>query len=124
MLTVATQAHALKELVVGEKFLTVISFDMALYEKFVLMIDTMPHLKSKILPRLGELHAVMAALRALGSSIENSGIDDAWLEADLYGLATIRQILKCTHYKRALHAHLYTYMANSIEKPSSKKCVQ
>ncbi|CAK6975646.1 hypothetical protein D5F01_LYC12211 [Scomber scombrus] len=53
----------------------------------------------------------MAALRALGASMENSGIDDAWIEADVYGPATTRQILKCTHYKRALHAHIYSYVA-------------
>jgi hypothetical protein len=53
----------------------------------------------------------MAALRALGTSIENSGIDDAWIEADIYGAATTRQILKCSHYKRALRAHIHTYMA-------------
>jgi len=53
----------------------------------------------------------MASLRALGASMENSGIDDAWIEADVYGSATTRQILKCTHYKRALRAHTYSYVA-------------
>jgi len=53
----------------------------------------------------------MAALRALGISMENSGIDDAWIEADVYGSVTTRQILKCTHYKRSLRAHTYTYVA-------------
>jgi len=48
---------------------------------------------------------------SLGSSTENSGIDDAWIEADVYGSATTRQILKCTHYKHSLHAHIYSYMA-------------
>ncbi|KAI4800965.1 hypothetical protein KUCAC02_006230 [Chaenocephalus aceratus] len=43
--------------------------------------------------------------------MENSGIDDAWMEADVYGPATTRQILKCKHYKRALHAHIYSYVA-------------
>src|SRR6218665_1442647 len=42
--------------------------------------------------------------------MENSGIDDAWIEANVYGSAT-RQILKCTHYKRALRAHTYSYVA-------------
>lgn len=50
---------------------------MALYEKTVQLADARPDLKGKVLPRLGELHVVMAALRALGSSIEHSGIDDA-----------------------------------------------
>ena len=111
LLTVISQAHSLKQLVVGQEYLTVISFDMALYEKAVQLIDSNSDLKGKVLPRLGELHTTMAALRALGSSIEYSGIDDAWLESNVYGSATIRQILKCTHYKRSIQAHIYTYMA-------------
>ena len=102
LLTVMLQASQLKKLVVGQDHPTVITFDMALYEKAVQ--------RCKIQPRLGELHTVMAALRALGTSIENISIDDAWSEADVYG-STTRQILKCSHYKRALCAHIHTYMA-------------
>ncbi|KAK5933353.1 hypothetical protein CgunFtcFv8_013842 [Champsocephalus gunnari] len=105
------QANQLRKLAVGEDHPTVITFDMALYEKVVQLLDARPDLKQMVVPRLGELHVVMAALRALGASMENSGIDDAWMEADVYGPATTRQILKCTHYKRALHAHIYSYVA-------------
>jgi len=63
------------------------------------------------MPRLGELHVVMCELRALGLSSENSGKDDTWIEADVYGSATTRQILKCTQYKCSLRAHIYSYMA-------------
>ena len=66
-------------------------------------------LKGTVLSRLDELHAVMAALRALGKSLENSGIDDAWIEADVCGSATTR--LKCAHYKRSLRGHVHMYMA-------------
>ncbi len=111
MLTVMLQASQLKRLIVGQDHPTVITFDMALYEKAVQLLDARPNLKNEILPRLGELHTVMAALRALGTSIENSGIDDTWIEADVYGPSTTRQILKCSHYKRALRAHIHTYMA-------------
>jgi len=52
------------------------------------LLDSRDDLKRTVLPRLGELHTVMAALRALGTSIENSGIDDAWIEADVYGYTT------------------------------------
>ena len=38
-----------------------------------------PDLKSKVVPRLGELHVVIAALRAIGVYMENSGIYDAWM---------------------------------------------
>lgn len=111
ILTVMLQASKLNTLVVGEAHPTVITFDMALYEKAIQLLDANVDLKRSIVPRLGELHVVMAALRALGSSIENSGIDDAWIEGDVYGSATVRQILKCNHYKRTLRAHIYTYMA-------------
>ena len=103
------QAHQLKELTVGEDYITVITY--ALYAKAVQLVDARPDLKGKVLPRLGELHVVMCALRALGLSIENSGIDNAWTEADVYGSVTTRQIIKCTHYKRSLCAHIYSYIA-------------
>ena len=67
--------------------------------------------KGAVVPRLGELHTVMAALRAVGTSIVNSGIDDAWIEADVYGSATTRQIFKCANCKRTLRAHIHTDMA-------------
>ena len=107
LLTVIMQTSQLRSLVVGEKHPTVITFDMALYEKVVQLLDVRPDLKRTVVPRLGELHVVMAALRALGTSIENSGIDDAWIEAGVYGAATTRQILRCTHHKRSLRAHIY-----------------
>ncbi len=110
-MTVLSHTRSLNHLVVGEVYPTVISCDMALYEKVVKIIDSNASMKSQIIPRLGELHVVMAALRALGASIENSGIDEAWLEADVYGPATTRQILKCTNYKRCISAHIYTYTA-------------
>ncbi|KAK1906588.1 Photoreceptor cilium actin regulator [Dissostichus eleginoides] len=99
LLTVIMQANQLRKLAVGEDHPTVITFEMTLYEKVVQLLDARPDLKQMVVPRLGELHVVMAALRALGASMENSGIDDAWMEADVYGPASTRQILKCTHYK-------------------------
>jgi len=111
LMTVLQQCCRMKELAVGKDHPTVVSCDLALYEKVVQLLDANPDLKGKIFPRLGELHVVMAALRGLGTSIENSGIDDAWTESDVYGSATTRQILKCTHYKRCLQAHIYSYVA-------------
>ena len=107
MLTAMLQASQMKRFIVGQDHPTVITFDMALYEKAVQLLDARPHLKNEILPKLGELHTVMAALRALGTLIENSGIDDTWIEADVYGPSTS----KCSHYKRALRAHIHMYMA-------------
>ena len=72
----------------GEDHPIVITFDMALYEKVVQMLDARPDLKRTVVPRLGELHVTMAALRALGASMKNSDIGDAWIEADVFGSAT------------------------------------
>ena len=70
LLTVTIQAHKLKELVIGNDHPAVISFDMALDEKAVQLVDARPDLKNTVFLKLGELHVVMAALRALGASIE------------------------------------------------------
>ena len=96
---------------VGDSHPTIITFDLALHEKVVQLLDSRTNLKSKVDPRLGEIHVVMAALRAIGVSMENSGIDYAWMEAGVYGSATTKQIPKCNHYKRTLRAYIYSYMA-------------
>ena len=55
-----------------EKVKIALSENLALFEKVVQLLDSRPDLKSKVVPRLGELHVVMAALRAIGVSMENS----------------------------------------------------
>ena len=50
---------------------------------------------------------MMAALRALGTSIENSGIDNAWIEADVYGPSTTTSVV----ITREHSVHIHTYMA-------------
>jgi hypothetical protein len=104
------QADQFKKLAIGEDHITLITFGMALY-KVIQLVDARPDLKGKAMPRLGELRIVMCALRALESSIEDSGIDDTWTEGDVHGSATTRHFLKCTHYERPLRAHIYSYMA-------------
>ena len=56
LLTVIMQASQLRKLAVGEDHPTVISFDMAFYEKVVLLLVARPDLKRTVVPRLGELH--------------------------------------------------------------------
>ena len=109
MLTVLKQALNITTMVLGEGHKTVITFDLQLYEKAMkLQMHTAPALDHLVF-RLGEMHTVMAALRALGSSIEDSGFDDAWVEAGIYGSTTKQQILEGNHMKRVLTAHSMTY---------------
>ena len=58
---------------------TVITLDLQLYEKAQQLAHDHPENKGKWILRMGELHTTMAALRAAGSYIEESGIDDAWV---------------------------------------------
>jgi len=84
-MTAMLQASHLKSLVVGQDHPAVITFDMALYEKAIQLLDARSNLKDEIVLRFGELHTIVASLRALVTSIENSGIDDTWIEAKFMG---------------------------------------
>ena len=59
----------------------------------------------------GAFHTEICALRCLGRTIEGSGLDDAWQEADLYSRVTVSQILNGNHYNRANEAHQLTLQA-------------
>ena len=56
MLPVILQASKLKSLVTGEEHPTAITFDIALYEKALQLVDARDDLKRTVFPRLGELH--------------------------------------------------------------------
>lgn len=75
MLTVLKQAQKITIVVLGESHKTVITFDIQLYERAMkLQMHTAPALDQPVF-RLREMHTVdMAALRALGSSIEDSAL--------------------------------------------------
>ena len=60
---------------------------------------------------VSSLHTVMAAVREAGNAIEDSGLDEAWSEADIYGPTTTRHILETKHTKRALEAHMIRVQA-------------
>ena len=58
--------------------------------------------------RPGELHILMAQLWTIGGFIKDSGIDLCWIEADLYGPTTVKQIIDCNHVKRGQASHMVT----------------
>ena len=64
-----------------------------------------------IILRPGELHILMKQLWTIRAFIKNSGNDMAWIESDLYGLNTIKQILEENHGKKGEAAHLVTLQA-------------
>ena len=72
---------------------------------------------------VSSVHTVMAALRAAGNAMEDSGLDEAWSEADIYGPTTTRHILEAKHAKRALEAHVMTTVEALYDLSVEEFCV-
>jgi hypothetical protein len=53
----------------------------------------------------------MAMQRTIGAYIDNSGIDMCWIEAELYGPSTVKQIIDGKHVERGEKAHMTTLQA-------------
>jgi hypothetical protein len=56
----------------------------------------------------------VCALRCLGKTIEGSGIDEAWVEVEVYSSVTVDQIINGNHYRRALEAHEVTQVPSAV----------
>ena len=88
-----------------------ISLDLDFYARALQLCEGHRELRGKYILRLGELHVVFAHLRAIGHFIGNSGIDDIWIETEVFGPNHIKSILACTHMKRAVTVHEATLLA-------------
>ena len=99
------QAHGINAKVVGPDRNTIIPLDMGLYKPAMQLQMARSDMNHLVL-RPGEIHIVMAQLRTIGAYMENSGLDSCWTEADLYGPATVKQILEGIHVRRAIEAHV------------------
>ena len=104
------QAQNIKTVIVGQNRRTVISLDIGLYQPAKKLQMTRQDLGHIIL-HPGELHIVMAQLRTISAFIENSRLDLCWVESDLYGPSTVKQILGGNHVKRGEAAHMVTLQA-------------
>ena len=110
LLTILMQAQNPTASVVGPGRKTVISLDMGLYQpakKLQMAGNDLQHL----IPRPGELHILMAQLRTIGAFIEDGGLSMCWIEAGIYGPATVKQILHGNYVKRGEVAHIVTLEA-------------
>ena len=110
LLTVLMQVQTINVQVISHQRKTVISLDLGLYMLAKKLQMARGDLSNLIL-RPSELHIVMAQLKTNGAYIENSGVDMAWIESDLYSSSTVRQIVEGNNVKRAKTAHLVTLQA-------------
>ena len=104
------QTQEVNTKVVGPARKTLVSLDMGLYKpakRLQMARDDLNH----FIPRLEELHIVMAQLKVIGSYIDSSGFDLCWMEAGLYGSATVKQIIDGNHVRRGERVHVITLQA-------------
>jgi hypothetical protein len=111
LVTSLDQLSRLNELVSGADSKLVATMDMDLYKRALKLEYLDPKYKNKWVLCPGAFHTVLCALRCLGRTIEGSGLDEAWQEADLYSSITVTQIINGNHYNRALQAHQITLQA-------------
>ena len=91
---------------------TIVTSDLQLYGKCMRMTDN-PVIRDNFIFRLGELHIVFAMLKVLGKYIIDSGVDDIFIETEIYGPTTFGQIIERKHMKRCLEAYFTLYLALS-----------
>ena len=103
-------AQNISIIVDGSERKTVISLDVGLYLPRKKLQMAQNDLNHHIL-QPGELHIVMAMLRTINQCMHVSRIDMCWIQSELYGPFTVKQILHGNHIKRGEKAHMITLQA-------------
>ena len=94
---------------------TIIVLDLDLYSRAYKLVNSRQDLRDRYILCLGELHIVFAGLRAIGTFIDSSGLDDAWINANWFDSESLlRQVKDCSNMKRAIASHEATLLAINI----------
>lgn len=90
---------------------TVVTMDEGLYYKAkMLQWAKAEELKNTIFI-LGGFHTQMTFSKAIGKYLESSGINDIWVESDVFGQRTSENILKGKLWNHVIRAHKLSYEA-------------
>ena len=89
---------------------TIITLDLQLYSKCIQM-QSRDEIDRQFVFRMGELHIVFAFLKCIGKFIDNSRLDERFVESGIYGPQTLEQIKGGKHMKRSFEAYLTLFIA-------------
>ena len=89
---------------------TIVSIDQQLYAKCT-QLKSRNEISENFVFRTGELHIVFSTLKAIGKYIDSSGLDEVFVEAEIYAPATVEQLKGGKHMKRSFEAFLTLYIA-------------
>jgi len=84
LITVLKQTQQINCMVMGHNRKTVTTLGTVLYERAKQLDMSRDDCKGKWMLRLGGMHTVVAALRAADNAIEDSELEEARFEADIY----------------------------------------
>ena len=87
---------------------SVVTLDLQLYIKCI-QLSSRKDIADNFVFRMGELHIVFAMLRAIGSYIENSGLDKLFSHCGIFGPLAAEKILDGKHLNRCTSAFLILY---------------
>lgn len=104
-MTVIEQFKQVKSLLNAPGKKTVITVDLGLYRPMQQLQMTL-NTDAILMP--GDLHVIMAQLRAIGSFVELSGIPEMWFESGIYSDIVIKRILEGKPVRRSIEAHVVT----------------
>jgi hypothetical protein len=99
------QLHKLNILTRGPKstWLACVWLDMELSKRVLKLSYLHPELyKDKWIESPSQFHIVLCALRCLDQIVEGSGLDDVWVDADIYSNATVMLIFNDNNHNRAI----------------------
>ena len=89
---------------------TIITLDLKLYAK-ALQVQGRNEIANNFVWRAGELSIVFTFQHVIGKYIENSSLDQSFIDCDIYGPVTGNQILNGKHMKRGMEAYMVLYLA-------------
>jgi len=94
----------------GQKHV-VITGDQPLYSRTKELIWANPLMYSNIIVMMGDLHILFNFLKAIGQHLENSGLEDIWIEAGTLAQNSTNAVLEGKAYYRAVRSHQLAYEA-------------
>ncbi|XP_028391978.1 uncharacterized protein LOC114516648 isoform X2 [Dendronephthya gigantea] len=83
----------------------VLVFDEAIYAKIQQIRWKDATFMKRFVVRLGEFHATMSFLSAIGNMFRDAGLQDILIESDVVGQGQIKGVLTGKHYNRSMHCH-------------------
>ena len=102
---------------------TIITLDLELYAK-ALQVQGRNEIANNFVWRAGELPIVFTFQHVIGKYIENSSLDQSFIDCDIYGPVTGNQILNGKHMKRGMEAYVVLYLDFSKTFPETLKGIE